>query len=117
MLCAVKAKDITFHRKKNLQYYDISARSNYNFEKPFLYLARKLAGYIHANHTPLQMDACLCGCWCVGACNGCRDPELRFVAAPALVPADVPVDTAAMAANEKLMEEATKTALPDDGTP
>jgi len=32
----VKAKAITFHRKKNLQYYDISAKSNYNFEKPFL---------------------------------------------------------------------------------
>ncbi|KAI7299404.1 GTP-binding nuclear protein, partial [Hortaea werneckii] len=26
----VKAKTITFHRKKNLQYYDISAKSNYN---------------------------------------------------------------------------------------
>ncbi|KAJ5730425.1 GTP-binding nuclear protein GSP1/Ran [Penicillium malachiteum] len=38
----VKAKTITFHRKKNLQYYDISAKSNYNFEKPFLWLARKL---------------------------------------------------------------------------
>eukprot|EP00966_Prymnesium_polylepis_P230184 5326287-Prymnesium_polylepis.1 len=37
----VKAKQITFHRKKNLQYYDISAKSNYNFEKPFLWLARK----------------------------------------------------------------------------
>merc|ERR1712124_224660 len=32
----VKAKTITFHRKKNLQYYDI--------EKPFLWLARKLVG-------------------------------------------------------------------------
>jgi len=40
----VKAKTITFHRKKNLQYYDISAKSNYNFEKPFLWLARKLTG-------------------------------------------------------------------------
>jgi GTP-binding nuclear protein Ran len=40
----VKAKAITFHRKKNLQYYDISAKSNYNFEKPFLWLARKLTG-------------------------------------------------------------------------
>ena len=25
----VKAKNIVFHRKKNLQYYDISAKSNY----------------------------------------------------------------------------------------
>jgi GTP-binding nuclear protein Ran len=40
----VKAKSIVFHRKKNLQYYDVSAKSNYNFEKPFLWLARKLVG-------------------------------------------------------------------------
>ncbi|XP_068949992.1 GTP-binding nuclear protein Ran-like isoform X2 [Petaurus breviceps papuanus] len=40
----VKVKSIVFHRKKNLQYYDISAKSNYNFEKPFLWLARKLIG-------------------------------------------------------------------------
>jgi len=38
----VKAKQITFHRKKNLQYYEISAKSNYNFEKPFLCLSRAL---------------------------------------------------------------------------
>ncbi|CAI0389559.1 unnamed protein product [Linum tenue] len=43
----VKAKQVTFHRKKNLQYYEISAKSNYNFEKPFLYLARKLAGHVY----------------------------------------------------------------------
>ena len=36
----VRAKTITFHRKKNLQYYELSAKSNYNFEKPFLWLAR-----------------------------------------------------------------------------
>jgi GTPase SAR1 family protein len=42
----VKAKMVTYHRKKNLQYYEISAKSNYNFEKPFLYLARKLAGWV-----------------------------------------------------------------------
>jgi GTP-binding nuclear protein Ran len=60
----VKAKNITFHRKKNLQYYDISARSNYNFEKPFLYLAKKLV----------------------------QDQRLEFVEAPALQPPDVTVD-------------------------
>merc|ERR1711964_300715 len=38
----VKARNIQFHRKRNLQYYDLSARSNYNFEKPFLWLARRL---------------------------------------------------------------------------
>merc|ERR1712079_741115 len=41
----VKPKHILFHRKKpNIQYYDISAKSNYNFEKPFLWIARKLCG-------------------------------------------------------------------------
>lgn len=40
---AVKAKMITFHRKKGLQYYDISAKTNYNYEKPFLWLAKRLA--------------------------------------------------------------------------
>ena len=38
----VQPKHITFHRKKNIQYYDISAKSNYNFEKPFVYLLRKV---------------------------------------------------------------------------
>lgn len=40
----VKARQIQFHRKRNLQYYDLSARSNFNFEKPFLWLARRLCG-------------------------------------------------------------------------
>ncbi len=40
----VKPKDIKFPEKSQIQYYDISAKSNYNFEKPFLYLARKLTG-------------------------------------------------------------------------
>ena len=40
----LRSKAITFHRKTNMQYYDLSARSNYNFEKPFLWLAKKLAG-------------------------------------------------------------------------
>jgi GTPase SAR1 family protein len=42
----VKPKQIVFHRRKNLQYYDVSAKSNYNFEKPFLYLIRKVSGYV-----------------------------------------------------------------------
>ena len=47
-----------------LQYYDISAKSNYNFEKPFLWLARKLVG----------------------------DANLEFVEMPALVPPEVAMD-------------------------
>jgi len=81
----VKAKQITFHRKKNLQYYDISAKSNYNFEKPFLWLARKLAG-----------------------------PTLEFVESPALAPAEVQLDKAQMAEYEKELQEAAALALPDD---
>ena len=44
MLPALPFRQVTFHRKKNLQYHEISAKSNYNYEKPFLYLARKLVG-------------------------------------------------------------------------
>jgi GTP-binding nuclear protein Ran len=40
----VKARQITFHRKNNLQYFDISAKSNYQYEKPFLWILRKLVG-------------------------------------------------------------------------
>ena len=42
----VKTGAVTFHRKKNIQYFEISAKSNYNFEKPFLWLARKLVGWV-----------------------------------------------------------------------
>jgi GTP-binding nuclear protein Ran len=38
----VKPKDISFHRKRDMMYYDISVKSNYNFEAPFVYLIRKL---------------------------------------------------------------------------
>ena len=40
----VKARQITFHRKRNLQYFDISAKSNYQYEKPFLWILRTLTG-------------------------------------------------------------------------
>ncbi|RLM64577.1 GTP-binding nuclear protein Ran-2 [Panicum miliaceum] len=38
----VKPRRIRFPRRKQLQYYEISAKSNYNIEKPFLSLAKKL---------------------------------------------------------------------------
>ncbi|KAL0076926.1 GTP-binding nuclear protein GSP1/Ran [Phycomyces blakesleeanus] len=82
----VKAKTITFHRKKNLQYYDISAKSNYNFEKPFLWLARKLVA----------------------------NSNLDFVAAPALAPAEVQVDATLMAQYQNEMEEAAAQPLPEE---
>jgi len=82
----VKAKAITFHRKNNMQYYDISARSNYNFEKPFLWLARKLAG----------------------------DANLEFTAMPALMPAEVHMDNDTIKKYETEIQDAQNAALPDD---
>ncbi len=82
----VKAKNITFHRKKILQYYDISAKSNYNFEKPFLWLARKLTGV----------------------------PNLVLVEPPALRPAEVQVDPQLMKQYEMEMQQAAQMSLPDE---
>ena len=104
----VKAKSIVFHRKKNLQvsclvhvsepiyvcsdhcfvfqYYDISAKSNYNFEKPFLWLARKLVG----------------------------DPNLEFVEMPALAPPEVQMDKDLAKQYEQELDIAASTALPED---
>ena len=82
----VKAKSITFHRKKNLQYYDISAKSNYNFEKPFLWLARKLAG----------------------------KQGLEFVASVALAPPEVQIDQEMMNKIQQDAEEAAAMPLPDE---
>ena len=78
---------ITFHRKKNLQYYDISAKTNYNFEKPFLYLARKVIG----------------------------QPNLVFTEAPALLPADAGFNIDAQKVQEwqNELDVAAKTSLPD----
>jgi GTP-binding nuclear protein Ran len=42
----VTPRHITFHRKKNLQYFDVSAKSCYNVEKPFVWLARKLTRFV-----------------------------------------------------------------------
>ncbi|CAG9817056.1 unnamed protein product [Phaedon cochleariae] len=70
----------------SVEYYDISAKSNYNFEKPFLWLARKLIG----------------------------DPNLEFVAMPALVPPEIQMDPQWQEQIEKDLEDAQKTALPDD---
>mmetsp|Transcript_49093 Transcript_49093/g.88779 ORF Transcript_49093/g.88779 Transcript_49093/m.88779 type:complete len:255 (+) Transcript_49093:59-823(+) len=40
----LKATQIHYHRKRGIQYYDMSVKSNFNFEKPFLWLARRLTG-------------------------------------------------------------------------
>jgi GTP-binding nuclear protein Ran len=40
----VKAEQITFHRRRGLPYFDVSAKSNYQFDKPFIWLLRRLTG-------------------------------------------------------------------------
>ena len=40
----LKARQINFHRKRSLQYFDVSAKSNYQYEKPFLWLLKQLVG-------------------------------------------------------------------------
>jgi GTP-binding nuclear protein Ran len=69
----------------NTPYFEISARSNYNFEKPFLALARKLTG----------------------------DAELEFIESPALTPPDIStIEKDLFAAFD---EELTYTVGPQDG--
>lgn len=60
----VKAKQIIFARKHGIQYFDISAKSNYQFEKPFVWLLKKLTG----------------------------DPNLGLQEAPVLAPAEIHMD-------------------------
>lgn len=99
----MKAKSITFHRKKNLQYYDISAKSNYNFEKPFLWLARKLTGYVGIKYF-----------FMVVMFFRQRNANLEFVASPALAPPEVTVDPALMDQYKKELEMAAQQPLPEE---
>ena len=82
----VKPKNILFHRKKpNIQYYDISAKSNYNFEKPFLWIIKKLSG----------------------------NKNVKFVQAPAPQPVQFEMGELDLE-TLKYMEQVRGTALPDD---
>lgn len=81
----VKAKQITFHRKKNLQYYDISAKSNYQFEKPFIWLLRRLIG----------------------------DPNLVLVEAPVLAPTEVIIDADQLRQIEQETNDAANMEFPE----
>ncbi|KAI6109564.1 GTP-binding nuclear protein RAN [Pisolithus sp. B1] len=64
----------------------VDVKSNYNFEKPFLWLARKLVG----------------------------NPTLDFVAAPALAPAEVQVDPGLMQQYEQELQRAEAVPLPEE---
>ena len=82
----VKAKQITFHRKKNLQYYDISAKSNYQFEKPFVWLLRRMV----------------------------NDAQLTLVETPLLAPSEVAIPEDQLAQMNQEIIEAEAQALPDN---
>jgi GTP-binding nuclear protein Ran len=82
----VHARMITFHRKKNIQFVEMSAKSNFNFDKPFLNLARKLM----------------------------RDGALRFVEETAVLPPEVEFDAATWAQWNAEAIEAAAVPLDDD---
>eukprot|EP00298_Acanthocystis_sp_HF-20_P018509 c21979_g2_i2.p1 GENE.c21979_g2_i2~~c21979_g2_i2.p1 ORF type:complete len:148 (-),score=52.78 c21979_g2_i2:66-509(-) len=83
----VKLKQITFHRKKSLQYYDISAKSNYNYECPFVWLLQKLTG----------------------------KGDLRLEAQPILAISDIPWTTELLNHFKQQEDEAIKIPLGGDG--
>ena len=82
----VKPRQVTFHRKKNLQYIEISAKSNYNVEKPFLYIARRLLG----------------------------DSSLEFSEAPAMKPPEIVVDPQYLQAQASALAQAQAMPIPDE---
>jgi len=82
---AVKPKSVSFHKSKDLSYFEISARSNLHFEKPFLWLAQKLL----------------------------QDENLTLIEAPALIPPEVPMDDEKLNQIEIQQREAVSIPLPD----
>ena len=82
----VKAKQILFPRKYGIQYYDISAKSNYQFEKPFLWLLKKLIG----------------------------EPNLTLVEAPALKPSEITLSKEKINEIETDYNEAKKCPIDDN---
>ncbi len=81
----VTAKNITFHRKRNIPYFPISAKTNFNFEKPFVWMLRSLT----------------------------RIKELKLVEELALEPALAAMDPAQMAALMADAEAAETMPLPE----
>lgn len=81
----VKARNMSYIRKKKLEYFDISAKSNYNFEKPFLHMARVL------------LD----------------DPSLEFIEFPALHPPEINIDAETIERLETEAKQAREQSLPE----
>lgn len=82
----VSAKRVTFHKKNNMRYFEVSAKSNYHFEMPFLSLARSL------------LD----------------DSTLQLTVAPALLPPEVSIDPALAQQYEAELQQADAIPLPND---
>ncbi len=124
----MKAKHVTSQRNKNLQYYEISAKSNNNFEKPFCTLLGNLLGmtsifsqliwmWHNCCHPPLHtLHGCtpqfyvwnsyfLCSRTNWTSCFSCmnvqdvyRDVNLHFVESSTLAPLEVHIDIMAQQA-------------------
>lgn len=82
----VKPSSITFRHKPDIVYCDISAKSNYNYDLPFVYLARKVF----------------------------RCPELFFVANSQLLPPEAYVDLDMAREAERELMMADEQVLPEE---
>lgn len=75
----IKASNaVKFAKKKKLEYFDISAKNNYNFEKPFLHFARLLL----------------------------QDPSLEFVETPNLLDPEITIEKETINKIEKDLTDA-----------
>jgi len=81
----VKPKTVSFHKNKDLAYFEISAKSNLHFEKPFLWLSQKLLS----------------------------NPKLELVEAPALIPPEIPFDSEQQTNLDNQQQDALNIPLPD----
>lgn len=80
----VPSKRVTFHNKYNMKYFEISSKSNYNFEMPLLSLARKLK----------------------------NDPNLVFTTAPVAFPPDVQIEPSLATQYDQELSHADTIPLP-----
>ena len=82
----VKARQIVFSRKHGIQYYDVSAKSNYQFEKPFLWLLKRLT----------------------------NDSGLTLIEAPSLKPSDITIGVDQIKQMEEELRQAENTPIDDN---
>jgi GTP-binding nuclear protein Ran len=82
----VKARQIVFSRKHGIQYYDVSAKSNYQFEKPFLWLLKRLT----------------------------NDSGLTLTEAPSLVPQDIIIGNEQIRQMEEELRQAENAPIDDN---